>query len=323
MTDSAFRSSLSARAVNPFGRIVVGYDESPASAAALSAAALYARDAGGELAIVHVSDVAPAASLLLETAGSPTDGQAGPLLASVGPDNRALYERLRPQVSDMTVPVKLEFCSGEPAVALLDAAARWKATAIAVGTHGRTGLAHAFFGSVAEAVVQRSSLPIIVAREGVLPQALRRIVVGIDASGPSADACALVLRLASDDRLRVVFCSVIDTSDLENPAADLPFDPTPLLHQMEAGARDALEAVVLRAEARGVFADTAIATAREPAAGLVDVARRQGADAIVVGTHRRGPVARFMLGSTAETLLRIADAPVIVVPQGTTNEGSP
>jgi nucleotide-binding universal stress UspA family protein len=36
---------------------------------------------------------------------------------------------------------------------------------IVMGTHGRTGLSHAFFGSVAEHVVRHSRVPVLTARD--------------------------------------------------------------------------------------------------------------------------------------------------------------
>jgi nucleotide-binding universal stress UspA family protein len=274
----------------PFARIVVGYDESPASVAALENALAYAADFGGDLVVVHVSN------------------------APAGPQNHGLYERLRPRVAGCSVPVTFEFCWNEPAAGILDAAFRWDASAIAVGTHGRKALPHAFLGSVAESVVREAHVPVIVTRDVMPGRMLRRVVVGIDPDEPVAAAGAFAVGLAITRPVRLVFGSVIDTASLTSPLADMPFDPTPLAHQMRAAARDALEAAVLDAERKEVFVATEIAVAREPAAGLIDVARRQLADAIVVGSHRRGGLARLLLGSTAETLMRVSGVPVIVVP---------
>ena len=38
---------------------------------------------------------------------------------------------------------------------------------IAIGTHGRKGMAHALMGSVAEAVLRASSVPVLLVREGI------------------------------------------------------------------------------------------------------------------------------------------------------------
>ena len=55
---------------------------------------------------------------------------------------------------------------GRPAEALLEEAQRWGADLIVLGTHGRRGLDHLFFGSVAEQVVRGARVPVLTVREG-------------------------------------------------------------------------------------------------------------------------------------------------------------
>jgi len=47
-----------------------------------------------------------------------------------------------------------------------------------MGTHGRRGLSHALFGSVAESVLRRSSCPVLTVRSPKLPPGHRRVVSG-------------------------------------------------------------------------------------------------------------------------------------------------
>ena len=53
---------------------------------------------------------------------------------------------------------------GTPADALLEVAAERGADLIAIGTHGRRGLRRLLVGSVAESVVRRSPVPVVVVR---------------------------------------------------------------------------------------------------------------------------------------------------------------
>ncbi|GBD31051.1 hypothetical protein HRbin32_02168 [bacterium HR32] len=48
------------------------------------------------------------------------------------------------------------------AQAILDAAERYRADLIVMGTHGRTGLPRVLLGSVAETVLRRASVPVLV-----------------------------------------------------------------------------------------------------------------------------------------------------------------
>lgn len=50
-----------------------------------------------------------------------------------------------------------------------------------------------------------------------------------------------------------------------------------------------------------------------PAEHLVELARREGVEQLVLGSHGRRGLERFFLGSVAERVLRLADRPVLVV----------
>lgn len=54
---------------------------------------------------------------------------------------------------------------GDPAERFLWAAEHWDSNLVLMGTHGRTGLAHLLVGSVAEAVVRRAPVPVLVTKE--------------------------------------------------------------------------------------------------------------------------------------------------------------
>ncbi|MFI6812702.1 universal stress protein [Nonomuraea sp. NPDC050328] len=50
--------------------------------------------------------------------------------------------------------------------------------------------------------------------------------------------------------------------------------------------------------------------------GLVDLARRQGADLVVIGSAPHGTKGRIALGSTADQLLHASSVPVLLAPRG-------
>src|SRR3712207_3818400 len=52
---------------------------------------------------------------------------------------------------------------------------------------------------------------------------------------------------------------------------------------------------------------------QSPAHAVLDVAAEVGADIIVVGTRRRSPVGKLLLGSLAQEILLAADVPVLLV----------
>jgi nucleotide-binding universal stress UspA family protein len=72
--------------------------------------------------------------------------------------------RLQGSLSALGVQWQTVIVRGDPRAALLVEAVRRRADLIAVGTHGRSGIAHALIGSVAEWVIQAAACDVLVAR---------------------------------------------------------------------------------------------------------------------------------------------------------------
>lgn len=117
---------------------------------------------------------------------------------------------------------------------------------------------------------------------------------------------AIELASANDATLRLLY--VVDVSSL---AAD-DFG-TVLLDNLEANGRAALDDLAARAEAAGVECVTLVETGA-PHREIVADAETSGADLVVMGTHGRRGLDRFLLGSVAERVVRTAGVPVLVVP---------
>jgi nucleotide-binding universal stress UspA family protein len=73
-----------------------------------------------------------------------------------------------------------------------------------------------------------------------------------------------------------------------------------------------LERIVAAARAAGAIAEELLWEG-DPGETILDAARAEGADLIVVGTHGRGPVGRIFLGSVSDHVVRHARCPVTVV----------
>src|SRR5262249_25564634 len=80
------------------------------------------------------------------------------------------------------VDATLEFRDGQPAEEILKAAETTHADLIAMATHGRTGLVRLVAGSVAEQVLRRSSVPMLLTRPGTAVRGIRKIAVALDGS---------------------------------------------------------------------------------------------------------------------------------------------
>jgi len=78
-------------------------------------------------------------------------------------------------------------------------------------------------------------------------------------------------------------------------------------------ASQALELVSALTRSAGVTLVTEIAEGSSPAEQIVEMARRCGADLIVMGSHGRTGIARVLLGSVASKVLMLSPVPVMVV----------
>ncbi|MBP1909915.1 universal stress protein [Methanolobus bombayensis] len=84
-------------------------------------------------------------------------------------------------------------------------------------------------------------------------------------------------------------------------------------HLKEEG-KDAIQYVVDTGENEGVKVDRMIIEDKNPADAIVDFAKDNNADLIVMGTQGRTGLSHILLGSVAENVVRHAKRQVLVVP---------
>jgi nucleotide-binding universal stress UspA family protein len=144
-------------------RILVPLDGSPLAERALGVAARLARSTEGTLILVQ------ALTLPVEY-GSPFMPQVLPLsIREHDPRAEAYLTRLASLPMLAGLPVETAVLSEAPALSILNAAADYRADMIIMTSHGRTGMSHWVFGSVAEHVAREATVPVLVLRENELP----------------------------------------------------------------------------------------------------------------------------------------------------------
>jgi nucleotide-binding universal stress UspA family protein len=90
-------------------------------------------------------------------------------------------------------------------------------------------------------------------------------------------------------------------------------DFSDLQRGLEKAARTRLDAVVAEDDRRELGAKAVLRTSTTPALAIVAYAKEAGIDLIVIGTHGRGGLAHFFMGSVAERVVRTAPCPVLTV----------
>ena len=135
-----------------------------------------------------------------------------------------------------------------------------------------------------------------------------KIVVATDFSAGSRGALDLAASIARDRKGSLLVVHVKDIAASANDPAPLyPPDLLPdevLLRQLKEFAPDTLAIPVTRLLRQGDPADT-----------ICELAEKESAALIVMGTHGRRGIMRLLMGSVAELVVRRAECPVLVVKQ--------
>ncbi|HEX7018471.1 MAG TPA: universal stress protein [Gemmatimonadaceae bacterium] len=144
--------------------------------------------------------------------------------------------------------------------------------------------------------------------------ALGKILVATD-FGPAADAAldyGRALARTFGGSLHVLHI----TEDLMFRMADAygyAMLPAGAQEDLERAALRQTEALLSEEDRRELHALAVVFTSVSPATAIVDYARVHEVDLIVMGTHGRGAVAHFLMGSVAERVVRTAPCPVLTV----------
>jgi len=136
---------------------------------------------------------------------------------------------------------------------------------------------------------------------------IRTILLPTDFSEASAAAFQLACSLARDHGSRVLAVHVV-------PLPVTPYEMGGWIAIEPKGYRDDLMTKLrsLRPAARGVSVEYRLADG-DPPAEIVRLAQETPCDLIVMGTQGRTGLARLVLGSVAEEVLRKAPCPVVTV----------
>jgi nucleotide-binding universal stress UspA family protein len=140
---------------------------------------------------------------------------------------------------------------------------------------------------------------------------IRRVLLGTDLGPASALATDRALDLACRHDAELLIVSVIDPGELGGSGAvDGRWDQ--VRDRRHGDAQD----LVQRGRAIGVPVSFLVWTG-SPGECIVSAAQSEDADLVVVGSHGRGAVARLLLGSVSEHVVRHAPCPVLVVRMAT------
>lgn len=144
-----------------FDHILVPIDGSPLSALALPVAAEMARCHHSTLTVLYV--VPPLPMIYGEFSYALDDAEASERAKAEG--QRLLEDACTALGSPNISLLCLQGGDPRTAQAIADVAEQRQCSLVVMGTHGRSGLDHFFLGSVAEGVMRRVGVPVLLVRE--------------------------------------------------------------------------------------------------------------------------------------------------------------
>jgi len=231
---------------------------------------------------------------------------------------KAFTDQIRKQSTGLAVSSTL--LTGPVSRTLRDYVNDSKADLVVMTSRGQGGLRRLWLGSVADAMIRGSAVPVLLVRPEENPpprpllENLSHILVPLDGSAFSEAILDPARRLASLAGAELMLVQVIEpfASPLEtqrSAPANFDVELTNLRRERATGylkhlADRCLDAGVKASYATpvgGNVADTILGLAESPAVGLLAIA-----------THGRGGIKRLALGSVADKLARTAPRPILV-----------
>jgi len=269
---------------------------------------------GATAALEHVLDLAAAtdASVTVLNVADTTrdsvttvDGEVVDALETAG---ERIVDEAAERARERGVPVSTETMQGAPAETIADYAAEFDL--VAMPTHGRGGVSRLFLGSVTERVIRRSETPVLTLRpEADLAYPYERVLAATDGSDTAEAALDDAIGVARLAGATFHALSVVDTASL-----GVDTYSTAYAEELEGRAEKAVETATERAAEGGL--DSVVGAVESGASihgAVLDYIEENDIDLLVVGTHGRTGLDRFLIGSVAEKLVRAAPVPVLVV----------
>jgi nucleotide-binding universal stress UspA family protein len=233
-------------------------------------------------------------------------------------DSKTYLERISGRFVGRSVRRSIE--QGSAAELIVKKAEAYKTTLIAMTTHGRSGLNRLLLGSVAEKVLRATTNPVLVVRadhEGEANQvaSLSSIIVPLDGSELAETVLPTVIRISKKLRLEVFLIRVYSNpySGFISGGGHYAVNVDELMKDIRDQARNYLEAKMAELRKRGVEQVSYLLQEGIAADEIVSIAEQTPKSLIVMCSHGRSGVKRWVLGSVTETVVRHAANPVLVV----------
>ena len=309
-------------------RILIGYDGSESSDAALDDLTRAGLPREAEARVVSVADLlmsSPKPEEILEAelisrriAASLKHAQthADRVIKEAEDLVLSAVEKLSPQFPDWEI--SHEVLTGNPAWEMIEAADRWSADLVVVGSKGRSAINRLLIGSVSKRLATDAGCSVRVARHNQKTSGDNiRILIGVDGSPAAEQAVHAVGQRVWPGGTEVDLIAVNDSTPPPARVATLLPQAAEMLNSYIGNRESRVHSMLDWAtrELHNIGLKTSVDTIKgEPGKVLVAEAEKRNADSIFVGTRDfANAFERFRLGSVSTAVVTHAHCTVEIV----------
>ncbi len=199
---------------------------------------------------------------------------------------------------------------------------------IVMASRGPGTLERAFFGSVADEIVRKAPLPVVIVPPGSRytagqPVTIGKVLAPMDGSPVSRAALDTLARMVPAGRLEYLLLQVVqpertggyllpDSVGLGVTASEVP-GHSDAMHVKADLARTQLLDIAQRSQAHGDRVQARVIDSGDPASAIIASMRSDAVDLIAMATRAAGGVRRALHGSVATRVARESEVPVFLV----------
>ncbi len=195
---------------------------------------------------------------------------------------------------------------GSPARLVLQAAKATHAEMIVVGTRGHGRLAEQILGSVSHRVLLHAAQPTLIVKGAARP--IRRVLVAVEGRDDAERLQSWLLGHQFVSPVQVTVTSVVPSIRIADPARIIGVEAWS--EQAKTYAEDLVKSFASVLIGDRWTVSTHVQTG-DPAGGVADLAK--DFDLVVVGSHGRKGLDRFLLGSVSHAVVHRSPSSVLVV----------
>ena len=292
-------------------KILIPLDGSPFAERVLAFVRHLAKPSTSELLLVHISQPSQYYTVMVPDAVHTVD-------ITHWRDNAQKYlQRKTNELQFEGYDVTPILSEGDVAANICDVAEAQAVDLIAMTTHGRAGIEKWVLGSVADRVVRSARQPVFLVRPQEEPTPatpIRRILVPLDGSRLAEMVLPEAIELAKANKGEIWLLQSVELPEYwgEEYAGMHALPSMISTEEQEIAAREYLLQSAEKLTSAGIPAQIVVTTGHA-ASAISDVVADNDIDLIVMSTHGRSGLSRWVFGSVAEKVVRLAECPVLLI----------